>query len=95
MQSQSDTGALKRTDTHIHARCVNHDYLNMTCSGGTARTVAQDWMTRKTLERIYRELGEVLEEHESYLRMKKLLETPLIDEDELKILIDAVGRKEE
>lgn len=57
--------------------------------------MAQDWMTRKTLERIYRELGEVLEEHESYLRMKKLLETPLIDEDELKILIDAVGRKEE
>ena len=52
-------------------------------------------MERKTLERIYRELGEILEECELYARMKKLLENPLTDEDELKILIDAVGRKEE
>ena len=45
-------------------------------------------MDRKTLERIYRELGEILEERESYERMKKLLGTPVMKKEELDILVN-------
>ena len=50
-------------------------------------------MERKTLERIYRELGEILEERESYERMKKLLGTPVMKKEELDILVNYLSKK--